>query len=242
MTLNINTNRLGYSNLHDPLTGLSILVCQASTICGCRKVAVVPKFVQSPAGPSNVTPAEASAQMTVLRSRRGEAGFTLIDMLFVVALVGLLASLAIPGLMRARGAAQASSAIGTLRVVNSGELSFAITCGLGFYAPDLPTLGVAPPGSIEPFLSDEMTAGATFLKSGYNFSLAGTALAGAPASCNGLAVGQAAPGYAAVADPLDPAITKFFGTNSDGVTYQHTVSLAPTMPEGGPPLVGAPIQ
>jgi hypothetical protein len=189
MTLTMNENRPGYSNLHDPLAGRWISVRPASTICGCRKVAGVPKFVHSPAGPNDATHPEASAQMTIPRSRRGEAGFTLIDMLFVVALVGLLASLAIPGLMRARGAAQASSAIGTLRVVNSGQLSFAITCGLGFYAPDLPTLGVAPPGSIEPFLSDEMTAGATFLKSGYNFSLAGTALAGAPASCNGLAVG-----------------------------------------------------
>ena len=80
------------------------------------------------------------------KRRRGDAGFTLIDMLFVVALIGLLASLAIPGLMKARGAAQSTSAIGTLRVVNSGELSFAITCGLGFYSPDLPTLGVAAPG------------------------------------------------------------------------------------------------
>jgi hypothetical protein len=180
--------------------------------------------------------------MTPSSSRRGEAGFTLIDMLFVVALVGLLASLAIPGLMRARGAAQASSAIGTLRVVNSGELSFAITCGLGFYAPDLPTLRVPPPGSAEPFLNDEMTAGPTFVKSGYNFSLAGTALAGAPASCNGLGVGQASPGYALVADPLDPATAKYFGTNSDGVTYQHTATLSLTMPESGAPPAGAPIQ
>ena len=42
------------------------------------------------------------------RTRRNDAGFTLIDMLFVVALIGLLASMAIPGLMKARGAAQAS--------------------------------------------------------------------------------------------------------------------------------------
>lgn len=186
---------------------------------------------------------DVGAQMTRSRSHRDEAGFTLIDMLFVVAIIGLLASLAIPGLMKARGAAQASSAIGTLRVVNSAELSFAITCGLGFYAPDLPTLGVPPPGSVEPFLADEMTTAATFVKAGYNFSLAGTGLAGAPASCNGLGIGQASPGYAAVADPLDPGgASRYFGTNSDGVTYQHTATLSAVMPESGPPPAGTPIQ
>lgn len=175
------------------------------------------------------------------RTRR-DAGFTLLDLLFVVGLIGLLASMAIPGLMKARGAAQASSALGSLRVLNSGELSFAITCGLGFYSPDLPTLGIPPPGSTEAFLSDEMTGGFTFLKSGYNFSLAGTGQAGAPASCNGLGVGQASPGYAAVSDPVDPTSARFFGTNSDGVIYQHNATLSLTMPESGGPPAGTPIQ
>jgi type II secretory pathway pseudopilin PulG len=234
----VNCKRPACNDLYGPLDGAAIGGPFESTFCGCRKVALVPKIVQSRV---DFTRLDAGADMKG-RTRRGEAGFTLIDMLFVVALIGLLASLAIPGLMKARGAAQASSAIGTLRVVNSGELSFAITCGLGFYSPDLPTLRVPPPGSTEPFLNDDMTAAATFIKSGYNFSLAGTPLAGAPASCNGLAIGQAAPGYALVADPLDPSTTRFFGTNSDGVTYQHTATLSLTMPESGPPPVGAPIQ
>jgi type II secretory pathway pseudopilin PulG len=235
MTSTSTQNHRRYNDLQTSLDAGPLAGPSESTICACRKVAGVPKIVHGPRPDTDV-------EMSLPESRRDESGFTLIDMLFVVALVGLLASLAIPGLMRARGAAQASSAIGTLRVVNSGELSFAITCGLGFYAPDLPTLGVAPPGGGEPFLNNDMTTGATFLKSGYNFSLAGTPLAGAPASCNGLGAGQASPGYAAVADPLDPSITKFFGTNSDGVTYQNNASLGATMPEAGPPPVGSAIQ
>lgn len=237
MTSTIAQNRRKYNDLRAALDAAPLARCSESPICACRKMAVVPKIVHGPR--DRMRP---DAEMSLPRSRRDESGFTVIDMLFVVALVGLLASLAIPGLMRARGAAQASSAIGTLRVVNSGQLSFAITCGLGFYAPDLPTLRVPPPGGIEPFLDDQMTAGPTFVKSGYNFSLAGTPVGGAPASCNGLAAGQASSGYAAVADPLDPATGKFYGTNSDGVTYQNNASLGATMPEAGPPLVGSAIQ
>ena len=70
-----------------------------------------------------------SSKAAVPRPR--ECGFTLIDMLFVIALIGLLSTLAIPGLMRARGAAQSASALGSMKVINSAQLSFAITCGVG---------------------------------------------------------------------------------------------------------------
>lgn len=170
-------------------------------------------------------------------TRRREGGFTLIDMLFVIAMIGLLSALAVPGLMRARGAAQASSAVATLQVINSGQLSFAVACGSGFYAADLPTLGIGPPGSTEAYLSSELSGGFTFIKSGYLFSLAGTPVPGAPATCNGLGVGATAAGYAAVADMLDPgsAQPRFFGTNTDALIYEHGASLAPVMPEAGSP-------
>ena len=177
-----------------------------------------------------------------LGGERGESGFTLIDMLFVIALVGLLSTMAIPGLMRARGSAQSASALGTIKVVNSAQLSFAITCGLGFYSPDFVTLGVAPPASVDAFLAPEMTATPTFVKSGYLFSMAGTGLPGAPASCNGLAAGQAASGYAVIADPLDktpPA--RYLGSNADGAIWEDTSSYMATMTETGAPPSGKPV-
>ena len=174
---------------------------------------------------------------------KSEKGFTLIDMLFVVGLVGLLSTLAIPGVMRARGAAQSVSALGTLRVINSAQLSFAITCGLGFYSPEFPPLARIPPGAMDAFLAPELATGPTFVKSGYNFSMAGTPVPGAPASCNGLTVGQAAAGYALVADQLDvTSSSRFFGTNADGIIYEHNASLGLVMPEGGPSPDGAPIK
>ena len=174
---------------------------------------------------------------------RGESGFTLIDMLFVIALLGLLSTLAIPGLMRARGAAQSASALGTVKLVNSAQLSYAITCGLGFYAPDFPTLGVAPPTTVDAFLPPEMSSGATFIKSGYTFSMAGVSVPGAPGSCNGLGVGTASAGYAVVADPVDAtAEGRFFGTNSDGTIWEASTTLSSTMPETGVPPGAIPIK
>jgi type IV pilus assembly protein PilA len=174
---------------------------------------------------------------------RGQRGFTLIDLLFVIALVGLLSTMALPGILRARGAAQASSALGTMRAINSGQLSYAITCGLGFYAPDLPTLGVRPPASTDAFLPDGLTNGVTILRHGYSFTVTGTPLAGAPATCNGLGPGQAAPGYVATADPIDTVATaRYFGTNAEGMLYEHTVTLNGIMPESGVPLAGTPLK
>ena len=183
------------------------------------------------------------AQIAGTAAQKNAAGFTLIDMLFVVALIGLLSTLAIPGVMRARNMAHASSAIGTIRVMNSAQLSYAITCGLGFYAPDLPTLGVKPAGAVEAFLPPELSSGPTVMRTGYNFSMAITPVAGTPGTCNGLAPGESGPAYALVADPLDVATNaKFFGTNADGVIYEHTATLATTMPESGAPPSGQPIK
>jgi type II secretory pathway pseudopilin PulG len=172
----------------------------------------------------------------------GESGFTLIDLLFTASLICTVATMALPNLVRAKGAAQAASAIATLRVVNSAQLSYAVTCGSGFYAPTFPTLGVAPPGAPAAFLPPELSSGAAFLKQGYSFNMTGTALAGAPGSCNGLAPGAASPGYAAIADPLDPVGNpRFYGTNADGTIYVAASTFAGVMPDSGPSPMGAPI-
>jgi len=181
--------------------------------------------------------------MSSTRRRSDQRGFTLIDMLFVIALIGTLSVMALPGFLRARGAAQASSALGTMRAINSGQLSYAITCGLGFYAPDLPTLGVKPPASSAAFLPDGLTSGATVGRHGYSFTVKGTPLPGAPETCNGLGGGQAAPGYAATADPIATVATgRYFGTNAEGLLYEHSASLNGIMPESGLPPAGAPIR
>src|SRR4051794_3612633 len=83
---------------------------------------------------------------------RQQQGFALIDMLFVCGVIGLLCSIAMPRLFKARQAAGSASAIGTLRAISSGQLTFALTCGAGFYAPNLISLGRPPIGSNEGFI------------------------------------------------------------------------------------------
>ena len=86
-------------------------------------------------------------------------GFALIDLLFVCGIIGLLSSIALPRLALAKQSAGSASAIGSLRAINSAQLTYALTCGNGFYAPKLSTLGVAPPGTSQPFLAGGLTAG-----------------------------------------------------------------------------------
>src|SRR5215475_663514 len=111
---------------------------------------------------------------------RSASGFALIDLLFVVGIIGILCGIAIPRLMSAKGSAQSASAIGSLRVIGSAQVAFAITCGGGFYAPTLTTLAKPPVGSTDGFIKVDLGANDTQLKSGYQFQMSSTAYTGAP--------------------------------------------------------------
>lgn len=175
----------------------------------------------------------------IVRSIRREQGYTLIDLLFVCALIGVLSVIALPNLLRAKQAAGSASAVGSMRAINSAQLTYALTCGAGFYAPKLSTLGVPPVAGKQAFLSPNLTAADTIIKSGYTIQLLGTPYAGAPGSCNGLAAGEAARAFKAGADPVNPAHnTRFFATNANGTLYEHSATLFGAMPEQGTPLIG----
>ena len=169
---------------------------------------------------------------------RKAQGFALIDMIFVCGIVGLLCSIALPRLLLAKQSAGAASAVGSMRAINSAELTYALTCGAGFYAPNLSTLGTAPAGSREPFIAGGLGSSDTVTKSGYIIQLAATAYPGAPPACNGLAAGLAGQGFAAAADPSEPNNPRFFATNANNVIYEYTTTLFAVMPEVGPPPVG----
>lgn len=171
-----------------------------------------------------------------------QRGFALIDLIFVCGLIGLLSSIALPRLILAKQAAGSASAIGSLRAINSAELTYALTCGSGFYAPNLTTLGRAPAGSREPFIGGDLGGADTVNKSGYIIQVGASAYPGSPPGCNGVAAGAGGQGFRAAADPTEAGNVRFFASNANALVFEDTGSLFAAMPEVGTPPAGQPLR
>ncbi len=119
---------------------------------------------------------------------RKQHGFSLIELLIVVAIILIIAAIAIPNLLRARMAANESSAVASLRTINTAENTYQATYPIVGFAPALSNLGGAlgaacVPSSTTACLIDSVLANngnpANSGKSGYNVTTgAGTVNAG----------------------------------------------------------------
>ena len=111
-------------------------------------------------------------------------GFSLIELLIVVAIILIIAAIAIPNLLRARIAANESSAVNAIRNINTAEFAYNTAYPTVGYAPALSNLGgLAPctPTSLQACLIDNTLATAsigTGSKSGYVFAATGLTPAG----------------------------------------------------------------
>jgi len=106
---------------------------------------------------------------------RKQKGFSLIELLIVVAIILIIAAIAIPNLLRARMAANESSAVASIRTINTGMIAYSSAYPTVGFAPTLAALGGTAPcvaNSTAACVIDSVLASGT--KSGYTFSATGS--------------------------------------------------------------------
>ena len=149
--------------------------------------------------------------------KNSSKGFSLIELLIVVAIILIIAAIAIPNLLRSRIAANQASAVGSLRTLNTAEITYSSTYNSGFSATMLYLENgtSATPTSTTAGLIDSILASGS--KSGYSFTYSAAPTDSAGRIDN----------YAITAVPINSSTgTNYYFTDQSGVIRQNSTTTA----------------
>ena len=152
---------------------------------------------------------------------RKQQGFSLVELLIVVAIILIIAAIAVPNLLRSRMSANEASAVATLRTIASANATYLSAYNIG-YAGSLTNLAPSTlPSSAAAGLLDAVLSQSAPIKSGYAFTYTPSNAAPTTASPN--------PSYSVTGTPAAPGSsgTSTFCADQTNVVGRNALGAAP---------------